>query len=102
MIVKGSLVAMQPLGVAGPRPKDLLDCTFNGDPESLSFFVVRVLKFVDRWAHIFQDEKQVVDTGGPEIDIFKENEHMSSLIKPLYAQMEDVQKTLSETKRRER
>ncbi|KAL8165877.1 UNVERIFIED_CONTAM: hypothetical protein K2H54_056129 [Gekko kuhli] len=50
-----------PWGAGGPQPKDLLDCTFDGDPESLSFFVVQVAKFVERWAHLFPDDEQLVD-----------------------------------------
>ncbi|KAL8177407.1 UNVERIFIED_CONTAM: hypothetical protein K2H54_003564 [Gekko kuhli] len=47
--------------LALPRPKDLLDATFDGDPENLSFFIVQVMKFVQRWTHLFPDEDQQVD-----------------------------------------
>ncbi|KAL8221302.1 UNVERIFIED_CONTAM: hypothetical protein K2H54_064788 [Gekko kuhli] len=44
-----------------PHRKDLLDVTFDGDPDTLSFFIMWVMKFVEQWAHLFPDEEQQVD-----------------------------------------
>ncbi|KAL8180783.1 UNVERIFIED_CONTAM: hypothetical protein K2H54_033848 [Gekko kuhli] len=40
---------------------ELLDATFDGAPEKLAFFVVRVQKFVMNWGHLFQNDEQQVD-----------------------------------------
>ncbi|KAL8220519.1 UNVERIFIED_CONTAM: hypothetical protein K2H54_048696 [Gekko kuhli] len=53
--------APNPRGLVLHHPKDLIKATLDGNPEDLAYFVVRVMKFVEKWAHLFSYDSTRVD-----------------------------------------